>query len=315
MPARDSHETAVESEQNHHPTDQDTCPECEGQVTTTANETVCSDCGLVLEDEPIDHGPEWYAGSDDEDNPSRTGAPLTETRHDRGLSSTIGRKRDANGNSIPSRKRRRLARMRREHSRAQWGSKAERNLGHGCSQIAVIISGLELNESVREQASSLFRTAQSQDLLPGRSIESIAAGSVYAACRCSNAVRTVEEIAEVARCDAEAVQHGYNVLNVELGLPTPPPAPASFIPKLASECDVSNGVRQRATELASRAEDRGLADGRQPSGFAAACLYLAAQERDRSITQTALADAANTTPVTVRTGYRDLEEQVVADGG
>ena len=35
------------------------CPECGGQVTTNAVETVCEDCGLVVDEHQIDHGPEW----------------------------------------------------------------------------------------------------------------------------------------------------------------------------------------------------------------------------------------------------------------
>ena len=35
------------------------CPECGGQVTTNAVETVCEDCVLVVDEHQIDHGPEW----------------------------------------------------------------------------------------------------------------------------------------------------------------------------------------------------------------------------------------------------------------
>jgi len=76
-------------------TTNNTCPECDGRVHTHSVETRCADCGLVLEDDPIDHGPEWRSFEEDEREPSRTGAPLTQARHDRGLSTEIGWKRDA----------------------------------------------------------------------------------------------------------------------------------------------------------------------------------------------------------------------------
>jgi len=62
------------------------CPDCDGQLRTEAEETVCSDCGLVVDTDRIDHGPEWRSFDDSRTNPKRTGAPLTEARHDRGLS-------------------------------------------------------------------------------------------------------------------------------------------------------------------------------------------------------------------------------------
>jgi len=42
------------------------CPECDGRVTTNAVETVCEDCGLVIDEQRIDHGPEWRAYDDEE---------------------------------------------------------------------------------------------------------------------------------------------------------------------------------------------------------------------------------------------------------
>ncbi|MFB6298026.1 MAG: TFIIB-type zinc ribbon-containing protein, partial [Salinirussus sp.] len=40
-----------------------TCPECGGRLAsdTEHGETVCEDCGLVVEEDEIDPGPEWRA--------------------------------------------------------------------------------------------------------------------------------------------------------------------------------------------------------------------------------------------------------------
>ena len=80
MATRDIYETGfdedvrAESSANH-------CPECDGRVTTNAVETVCEDCGLVIDEQRIDYGPEWRTYDDEERE--RTGAPLTAARHDR----------------------------------------------------------------------------------------------------------------------------------------------------------------------------------------------------------------------------------------
>jgi len=79
------------------------------------------------------------------------GAPLTAARHDRGLSTEIGRGKDANGNRLSGRKRQQVSRMRREQSRGRFQSKAERNLAHGLGEVRRIASTLELSESVRDQ--------------------------------------------------------------------------------------------------------------------------------------------------------------------
>jgi hypothetical protein len=168
------------------------CPECGGIVHTNSIETVCDDCGLVLEDRPIDHGPEWCAFDDTERiERTRTGPALPPTRPDRGLSSEIGFDRtDANGTTLSSRKRSQIGRLRREHRRRRWSSKAEQNPAHGFSEVRRIVGALDLPRSLRDQGCRLYRTAAGEDLIRGRSIEAMAAASVYAACRCAGLSRT-----------------------------------------------------------------------------------------------------------------------------
>jgi len=72
---------------------------------------------------------------------------------------------------------------------------------------------------VRDQACQLFRSAQNENLLRGRSIEAIAAASVYGACRCNGLARLVGEVSEMARVVESRVTNAYKTLNEELGLP------------------------------------------------------------------------------------------------
>lgn len=284
------------------------CPECDGRVTTNAVETVCEDCGLVIDEQRIDHGSEWRAYDDEERE--RTGAPLTAARHDRGLSTEIGCGTDAKGNEISGQKRRRLARMRREQTRGRWRSKAERNLAHGLGEVRRLTSALEFSDSVRDQACQLFRSAQNEDLLRGRSIEAIAAASVYGACRCNGRSRLVDDVSEMARVAEARVTNAYKTLNEELGLPAEPVSPSMFVPRLASDLKCPDEIRQRARALAEQAEERGVTTGVHPAGFAAACLYKAGQEQGKWVTQIDVAETGNVTPTTVRTHHETLEEQV-----
>ncbi|WP_257301066.1 transcription initiation factor IIB family protein [Haloarchaeobius sp. FL176] len=271
------------------------CPECDGRITADSTERTCEDCGLVVRERQIDRGPEW--GSYNEDTQRRTGAPLTASRHDRGLSTKIGYQSDSKG--LSTRKRRQLSRLRREHSRGRCETKADRNLMHGFTEIRRIAGALGLGDSIRDQACSLFRTAQSESLLRGRSIEGIAAACVYAVARCNGLPRTLEEVASVARVEEDRIQSGYKTLNVELGLPTKPMTPSEFVPRLASNLDVPDRLQRRALELAHDAERAGVTNGVQPSGFAAACLYVAGQ-RSKWLTQREVAAAADTSTATVR---------------
>ena len=304
MPITEPYERTVdESIPTAHTAEQAGCPDCDGHVVTGDGETACVDCGLVLDDERLDHGPEWHQYEGDDER-GRTGAPLTPARHDRGLTTDIGRYRDANGNELDGTKRRQLSRLRREHERSQLQSTAERNLAYGLGDIRRIVSALGLPTTVRDRACTLFRSAQNADLLRGRSIEAIAAASVYAACRCNRLPHPIEEVGEYARCDASGLSNAYRVLNRDLELPTPPLQPAAHVPRLVDDLDADDAIRQRALTLARQAAEAGLTNGVQPTGFAAACLYKAAREHGRWLTQAAVAEVADTSARTIQ-NHRD----------
>jgi len=161
-------------------------------VSTSDHETVCVGCGLVIHEDGLDRGPEWRRFENDERTPERTGAPLTASRHDRGLSTEIGRDADANGQTLAGHRQRRMHRLRTQHSRSRFRSKRERNQAQGLTHIKRLCGRLEVGESIHEQASRLFTTAQEADLLLGRSIESMAAASVYVTLLCNGDARLTQ---------------------------------------------------------------------------------------------------------------------------
>ena len=161
-------------------------------MSTSDHETVCVGCGLVIHEDGLDRGPEWRRFENDERTPERTGAPLTASRHDRGLSTEIGRDADANGQTLAGHRQRRMHRLRTQHSRSRFRSKRERNQAQGLTHIKRLCGRLEVGESIHEQASRLFTTAQEADLLLGRSIESMAAASVYVTLLCNGDARLTQ---------------------------------------------------------------------------------------------------------------------------
>ena len=81
------------------------CPECGSrnlEQDYERAELVCADCGVVVDAEFVDQGPEWRAFDHDQRmKRSRVGAPMTYTIHDKGLSTMIDwRNRDSYGKSI-----------------------------------------------------------------------------------------------------------------------------------------------------------------------------------------------------------------------
>ncbi len=280
------------------------CPECDGTLTAEEGETVCVRCGLVVAEDRVDRGPEWRVFDDGDRDRIRTGAPRDPSRHDDGMTTEIGRA----GRGASGRKRRRLARLRRQHDRTRIASKAERNQVYGFTEIRRVVSNLDLPRGVRDGACRLFESAQDGDLLRGRSIEGFAAAAVYATCRtrAGGTTRTEREVCDHARADIDELRAAYDALNRELGLPTGPIDPREYLPRYASELDCTHAVERRAREVAAEVHEGGLAGGRDPTGVAAACLYAAAREHDTGLTQVEAAEVADVSPVTLRGAYYAL---------
>lgn len=276
-----------------------TCPECSGQIYREKEETLCGTCGLVVAEDHLDRGPEWRAFNRTKE---RTGAPLTRARHDRGLSTKIGfASRRASGA-----KRRRFARLRRQHNRALIATKQDRNKVYAFTEIRRIISALSLPTQTRDHACILFEQAQKADLLRGRSVEGFAAAAVYAACRVETISRTLTEIAEISKASHDELKTAYVAMNRELGLPTGPIDPREYLPRFASELGLPSRIEKRAVEHVTTLTESGDIGGRNPSGVAAACLYTAATEENHPLTQKDAADVANVTPVTLRATHHLL---------
>jgi transcription initiation factor TFIIB len=291
---------------------EDTCPECGGNVTTDAEhgETVCNDCGLVVEEDEIDHGPEWRAfDSSERDRKSRVGAPTTNMMHDKGLSTNIGwQNKDAYGRSLSSEQRQKMQRLRTWNERFRTRDSKERNLKQALGEIDRMASALGLPQNVRETASVIYRRALGDDLLPGRSIEGVATAALYASARMAGSPRSLDEMAVVSRVDKMELTRTYRYIIRELNLEVQPADPEQYLPRFVSDLDLRDETERRARELIERAREAGLLSGKSPVGLAAAAVYAAALLTNDKVTQSEVGEVASISEVTIRNRYKELLE-------
>ena len=288
------------------------CPECGGalEADTERGETVCRECGLVVEEDEIDRGPEWRAfDSAEKDEKSRVGAPTTKMMHDEGLSTNIGwQDKDAYGNSLSSRQRQKMQRLRTWNERFRTRDSKERNLKQALGEIDRMASAVGLPENVRETASVIYRRALDEDLLPGRSIEGVSTASLYAAARQAGVPRSLDELERVSRVEKMELTRTYRYVIRELNLEVKPADPESYVPRFASDLELSDEVERRARELIEAARQDGILSGKSPVGLAAASVYAAALLCNEKVTQNEVSEVADISEVTIRNRYKELLE-------
>ena len=288
------------------------CPECGGHLVADEGhgETVCEECGLVVEEDSVDHGPEWRAfDSREKDEKSRVGAPTTEMMHDKGLSTNIGwQNKDAYGKTLSNRQRQKMQRLRTWNERFRTRDSKERNLKQALGEIDRMASALGLPENVRETASVIYRRALSEDLLPGRSIEGVATAALYAAARQAGTPRSLDEIASVSRVEKMELTRTYRYVVRELKLEIQPADPEQYVPRFVSELDLSDETERQARELLRAGKESGVHSGKSPVGLAAAAVYAAALLTNEKVTQNQVSEVANISEVTIRNRYKELLE-------
>ncbi|MCW6168475.1 MAG: transcription initiation factor IIB [Thermoplasmatales archaeon] len=291
------------------------CPEC-GSTQLVRDyergELICKNCGLVIDESYIDQGPEWRAfDSEQTESRARTGSPMTYTIHDKGLSTDISWKnKDSFGKSIPTRNRAQLYRLRKWQKRIKVSNAAERNLSQALQELERMSSNLSIPQDVRETAAVIYRKAVKQNMIRGRSIEGVVAGSIYAACRITNVPRTLDEIASVTRVKKKEIGRTYRIMSRYLKLNIMPSKPEDYVNRFCSKLKLSMEARKKATEILKMAEDNDLTSGKGPTGVAAAAIYIAALMSQERRTQRSVADVAGVTEVTIRNRYKEITEKL-----
>ncbi|MDH5783146.1 MAG: transcription initiation factor IIB [Candidatus Bathyarchaeota archaeon] len=291
------------------------CPEC-GSANLIhdydTGETICGKCGLVLNEQMIDKGPEWRAFTQEEKaSRSRVGVPTSYSVHDKGLSTAIGRvDRDAFGRKLPLSTRLQMWRLRKWQIRSRVHSSVDRNLAQAMAELDRLSDKLYIPGPVKEKAAVIYRKALEKGLVRGRSIAAISAASLHAACRSTKTPRTLREISEASLVDKKDIARCYRLLLRELDIQMPIADPLTYISKIAEQTGISGETQGFAIEILRQARRKRVASGKDPMGLAAAALYIACLQNNEKKTQKDIAEAAGVTEVTVRNRYKSLKRQL-----
>jgi transcription initiation factor TFIIB len=291
------------------------CPDCNSKDLDKDNhraELICNNCGLVIDEELIDYGPEWRAFDREQNEKKvRIGAPMTPLLHDKGLTTSIGWKnRDYYGNKIPQKNRAQVYRLRKWHGRTRVSMQRERSLVKALTILDRMASSLSLPRIVRESAAIIYRKAVLKNLIRGRSIEGIAAAALYAACRQCDFPRSLNEIKQKANISRKEIGRSYRYISRELNLKLEPTSPNDYLSRFCSKLKLSNKTQEKAFEILEKAADKKLINGRGPIGISTAAIYMAGILTGERRTQSEIAETIGVTEVTIRNRYKELSEKL-----
>ncbi len=284
------------------------CPVCgseEFEEDKTLGETVCRNCGAIIEEDMVEEegGPRAFT-QEEKNKIERTGAPLTFTKHDRGISTQMG-SGGALRNVSPS-KRGQYYRIRKWNRRLS-GSKP-RNLRYALSEIQTLVDLLNLPRSVHEESARLYEKSWEDEALKGRKIEKIVAGIVFLVSRMQGVPRTLKEVAEASGVDKREVGKNYRYIARKLDKQVMPARPEEFVSRFAEELDLPGEVQAYAKNIIEEVREKEILSGRSPEGVVASALYIASKLEGEDRPQKDIAETVGVTEVTIRKGYKDFVE-------
>ncbi len=200
-------------------------------------------CGFVVTDKIADSRPEWRAFDDEQRaKRARTGAPMTFTIHDKGLSTIIDwRDRPSGTKSVSADQRIELYKLRKWQRRVRVSDATERNLAVALSELSKLLRELGMfvppsaNRSYAARFSNrlvisgkaegiairILEIARQMKLTSGRGPAGIAAASTYIATVLTNERKTQREIAEIANVTEVTIRNRYKELLEKLMIEVP----------------------------------------------------------------------------------------------
>jgi len=275
------------------------CVECSGSLSTEGGETFCETCGLVHDEDQIDHGAEWRAFTDSENETRRrTGARRTNRLPDNGLRTRMTATRNIKG-SDPLK----ASRMRHQEYRARTENSHTREAG--LSEINRLGAALDLPETYKEQAARFFKKVHSAEI-SGLTLEGVCGACYYVVCRRNGATRSMHEIEKYLPEGAKA-DVAYRNLRRKHGLKTPIIDPREYVGRYGQRAGLTSEETRHARELISEWQGSELDNGKNPSGVAGGAVYLAAKFAGKDeVTQTSVSDIADVSTVTVRTRMLEM---------
>ncbi len=285
------------------------CPECDSVNLTyddQKGEIICNDCGLIIEEKMVDTGQDSGGQFDKSEKKGRGGAPMSMQKYDKGLTTNVGEISDIY--KLEAGQTRKFLRLKKWQERVS--TSIERNLRLAMAELRRVASFLNLPSVIRDESSRIYNYVLQRGLVRGRSMESVIAACIYAACRSYNIPRTLDEIAGASDVERKEIGRTYRFIVRKLKIKVTPSSPKDYISRFASILHLTPKSQNNALKILKKADIVELTSGRGPAGIAAAALYVASLLNDEKRTQREVADVAGITEVTIRNRYKELIERL-----
>ena len=277
----------------------DTCKTYPAITDSERGEIFCGGCGLVLVDNmsDISHENNGYS-PEDFMKMARTGPATSLTMNDRGLSTVIGADKDSTGKAISGKTKYEFNRLRTWDQRSK--SRQTASLSKAFTKLHGMKTKLGIPNNVVENAAYIYRKAVNAKLTRGRTMNSLIAASLYAACRESNIPRTLDDITKAGNVERRILSRDLRTIIKKLELNLNQYNTSSFISKISNNMNLNEKTKRDAFKILDLCEKEQITAGKHPVAQAAASLYISCIMNGEKISQKKFSVESGVSDVTIR---------------
>ncbi|KAL1206864.1 Transcription initiation factor IIB-1 [Cardamine amara subsp. amara] len=283
------------------------CTDCKKETELvfdhSAGDTLCSECGLVLESHSIDETSEWrtFANESSNSDPNRVGGPTNPLLADSALTTVIAKPDGSSGDFLSS-------------SLGRWqnrNSNSDRGLIQAFKTIATMSERLGLVATIKDRANEIYKRLEDQKSSRGRNQDALYAACLYIACRQEDKPRTIKEICVIANgATKKEIGRAKDYIVKTLGLETGQSVElgtihaGDFMRRFCSNLGMSNHAVKAAQEAVAKSEEFDIR--RSPISIAAVVIYIITQLSDDKKSLKDISTATGVAEGTIRNSYKDL---------
>jgi transcription initiation factor TFIIB len=229
---------------------------------------------------------------------SRTGPATSLTMNDRGLSTVIGTNKDSTGKTLSSKTKYEFNRLR------TWDQRSKSRKTASFSKAFTLLHGMKtklgISDNVVENAAYIYRKVVDAKLTRGRTMASLIAASLYAACRENNIPRTLDDIANAGNVERRILSRDLRTIIKKLELNLNQYDTSSFISKISNNMNLREKTKRDAFKILDLCEKKQITAGKHPVAQAAASLYISCIMNGEKISQKKFAVESGISDVTIR---------------
>jgi transcription initiation factor TFIIB len=280
------------------------CPNCgDGQKVTDieSGELICTKCGYVIHERVGDEEQDWSVLAREPASKLRT-SPTSLARSGMGLSTIIGRPDRSAGSGLNAAMRSTFDRLRTWDFRIK--GQDERSLKRAFVDLDRLRGMLRLSDAIVEKAAYIYRRAQEQGLVRGRTMRAVMGAAIYIVQREMGISGTLDDIIRATNTKEKDLARAYRILIRELDLKVPMVDPVKCVSRVANKANISERTKRKAMNMIYDVVKSGLAAGKDPMGLAASVLYVSCVNSGEVKSQAAIAGAAGVSEVTLRKNQR-----------